>query len=434
MFSNPSTLNRVTAQAKDDLAHILLKIEWEKYMSLTISPMIGVANQPKRTVRKLTHQNRIVEAYILNNLGPDCLIINSRPIFLKIADILIFPPSQKDQAHKYDIISRMNNQELVQKIISGGFINQSQARDLILTPDKDLFSLLASADMIRQHFKGNKIKLCAIVNAKSGRCSENCVFCAQSGHYQTEVNIYPLLSDQEMVNAAKAAEKEMSATCFSIVTSGKTVHSSSDMQAIGSAVKAISNGTKMNRCVSLGTLNKEQIMELKAAGLKRLHHNLEAAESFFPNICTTHTYQERIKTVKLAKENGLEVCSGGIFGLGETPEQRVELAFALRELEVQSVPINILNPIAGTPAADKHPPMSPFDVLRLVATYRFILPQQDVGVFGGRERSLGSLQPLMFIAGANVTLVGDYLTTKGQAPEKDLQMIKDLGLEIDNGR
>jgi biotin synthase len=149
-------------------------------------------------------------------------------------------------------------------------------------------------------------------------------------------------------------------------------------------------------------------------------------------MCTTHTYQERIQTIKLAKEVGLEVCSGGIFGLGETLEQRVELAFALKELGVQSVPVNILNPIPGTPAGNNPQPISPFDVLRLVATYRFILPTQDIGVFGGREKALGTLQPLMFIAGANVTLIGDYLTTKGQPPEKDLQMIKDLGLEIAN--
>ena len=148
-------------------------------------------------------------------------------------------------------------------------------------------------------------------------------------------------------------------------------------------------------------------------------------------MCTTHSYNDRLKTVKLAKAAGLEVCSGGIFGLGETAKQRVELAFALRELDVESVPINILNPVPGTPAAANHKPLTPFEVLKLVATYRFILPTQDIGVFGGRERALGTLQPLMFIAGANVTLIGDYLTTKGQAPEKDLQMIKELGLEVD---
>jgi biotin synthase len=244
------------------------------------------------------------------------------------------------------------------------------------------------------------------------------------------VKAYPLLSDDEIVSTAAAAEKEMKATCFSIVTSGKSVHTDEEIGTIASALKRINHDTGMNRCVSLGTLKPEQIAILKANGLKRLHHNLEAAESFFNNICTTHTYQERIETIKAAKRAGLEVCSGGIFGLGESLEQRVELALALRELNVESVPINILNPIPGTPAAKDHIPMPPLEVLRLVATYRFILPRADIGIFGGRERSLREYQSLMFSAGANVTLVGDYLTTKGQSAEKDLQMIADLGLEV----
>jgi len=325
----------------------------------------------------------------------------------------------------------MNYQELADCVISGKPVNQGQARELIHTRDDEIFSLLAAAHKILRHFKGNKVKLCAIINAKSGRCSENCIFCAQSGHYKTDINVYPLLPEKELVSAAKSAQKNMSATCFSMVTSGKSVHSDSEISTIAAVLKTITEETELNRCVSLGALNNEQIQKLKDSGLKRLHHNLETAESYFGKVCTTHTYRERLETIKLAKQAGLEVCSGGIFGLGETPEQRVELAFALRELDVQSVPINILNPIPGTPAAENYQPMPPFEALKLVATYRFILSDKDIGVFGGRESSLGSLQPLMFIAGANVTLIGDYLTTKGQSPEKDLKMLKDLGLEID---
>lgn len=325
----------------------------------------------------------------------------------------------------------MNYQGLAEKVIAGSGINQAEAVDIINSPDEELFSLLAAAEKIRRHFKGNKVKLCGIVNAKSGRCFENCVFCAQSAHYKTDCRVYPLLTEKELVEAAKSAEKNMSATCFSFVTSGKTIHSDAELATIGSALATVSKETKLNRCVSLGTLNPEQMNELKRLGLKRLHHNLETAESYFDKMCTTHTYSDRLKTVRLAKEAGLEVCSGGIFGLGETPEQRVELAFALKALEVESVPINILNPVPGTPAALNYKPMTPFEVLKLAATCRFVLPGQDIGVFGGRERSLGSLQPLMFVAGANVTLIGDYLTTKGQPPEKDLQMIAELGLEID---
>jgi len=325
----------------------------------------------------------------------------------------------------------LNYQELAQEVLQGKSINQEEALRLISTPDSDIFKLLSASDQIRRHYKKKRVRLCAIINAKSGRCSENCAFCAQSAHFKTQIETYPLVAKEVMFAAAKRAEKEMSATCFSIVTSGKSVHTSSDLENIASAIENIRKETKLNRCASLGILNENQIKKLKAAGLIRLHHNLETAESFFAKICTTHSYQERVQTVRLAKKMGLEVCSGGIFGLGETKEQRVELAFTLRELKVDSVPINILHPIPGTPAAEKYQPLPPFEVLKLVATYRFILPQADLGVLGGREFALRDLQALIFPAGANVILIGDYLVTKGQAPEKDLQMIKDLGLEVE---
>jgi biotin synthase len=324
----------------------------------------------------------------------------------------------------------MDHLKLAERVIGGTPVTAAEALDIINTTDSEIFSLLAGAEKLRRYAHGNKVKLCGIVNAKSGRCSENCSFCAQSAHHKTDCQVYPLMSERELVASARNAAEKLSATCFSIVTSGKSVHTEAELATIGSALATVTKETKLNRCVSLGTLDLPQIKKLKAAGLKRLHHNLEAAESYFDKICTTHTYKERVKTIKLAQEAGLEVCSGGIFGLGETPAQRIELAFALKSLNVQSVPINILNPVAGTPAAKTYKPMTPFEVLKLVAAYRFILPSQDIGIFGGRERSLGSLQPLMFIAGANVTLIGDYLTTKGEAPSKDLQMIRDLGLEI----
>jgi biotin synthase len=325
----------------------------------------------------------------------------------------------------------MNYMSLARKVIKGKALSLSEASALIQTDNGEVINFFSAANWIRKAFKGNRVKLCAIVNAKSGRCSENCAFCAQSAHFKTKVPTYPLLPEEQIVAAARAAERNMAATCFSVVTSGKSVNSAAEIATVGSALKTIARETGLNRCVSMGTLGSAEIGQLKKAGLKRLHHNLETAESYFNNLCTTHSYQERLNTIKLAKQAGMEVCSGGIFGLGETPRQRVELAFALRELEVESVPINILNPIPGTPAVKSSQPMTPLEVLKLVATYRFILPKADIGVFGGRERALRDLQPLLFIAGANVTLIGDYLTTKGQAPEKDLQMIKDLGLEID---
>lgn len=324
----------------------------------------------------------------------------------------------------------MRHQELAFEVISGKQLTFDEAIELINTSNEETFNLIAAANNIRKAFHGNKVKLCAIVNAKSGKCSENCSFCAQSAHFKTKADTYPLMSKDEIFESAKMAQDKMSATCFSVVTSGKSIISDKELQSVGAALENITNQTDLNRCVSMGTLTLPQINDLKAKGLKRLHHNLETAESFFDNVCTTHTYEERLNTLKHAKKAGLEICSGGIFGLGETLKQRVELAFTLLELNVESVPINILNPIPGTPAAENYKPMSPLEVLRLIATYRFLFPKADVGLFGGRELSLRELQPLMFIAGANVTLVGNYLTTNGQEPSKDLQMIADLGLEV----
>lgn len=325
----------------------------------------------------------------------------------------------------------MHYQKLVQDVINGKKLDFNEALQLIKTSDENTFDLLSAANKIRQIYKGNKVKLCAIVNAKSGKCSENCSFCAQSGHFKTDADVYPLMTEQEIFDYAQNAENNMKASCFSVVTSGKSVVSDKELENIGMALENITNKTDMNRCVSMGTLSLDQLKKLKSKGLKRLHHNLETAKSFFDNICTTHTFEERINTIKAAKEAGLEVCSGGIFGLGESEAQRIELAFTLRDLDVESIPINILNPIKGTPAYENYKSMKPLEVLRLVATYRFIMPKADIGLFGGRERSLKELQPLMFIAGANVTLVGNYLTTTGQEPSKDLQMIEGLGLELE---
>jgi biotin synthase len=322
----------------------------------------------------------------------------------------------------------MDLNQLLEKSQKQQQLTKKEALFLINTPDADTFDLLAAANKLRHRYKGDKINLCSIVNAKSGKCTEDCSFCAQSRFHKTSVDVYPLLRKNELVDHAVKAQKA-GASCFSFVTSGKGILSEKELERICQAVSILTRRGKMRRCVSLGILSKEQLKKLKQAGLKRLHHNLETARSFFPKMCTTHSYDERIATIKAAKEVGLEVCSGGIFGLGETPKQRIELAFELRALGVSSVPINILNPVKGTKAAKNHKPMTPLEILRLVATYRFIMPEVDLGVFGGRELNLRSLQPLMYIAGANQTLLGNYLTTCGRAPEEDIQMVKDLGLK-----
>ncbi len=318
--------------------------------------------------------------------------------------------------------------QLQEKVIKGYKITFEEALYLIKRPDDETFDLMFAANEIRQHFKGNKIKLCSIVNAKSGRCSENCMFCSQSAHHKTEVDVYPLISSGEMYKSAQASKKN-GATCFGIVTAGKGIKSDKEIDEICKAVSKIDKKLDMDHCTSIGILTKEQLRKLKAAGLRKFHHNLEAAKSFFDNVCTTHKFEDRVNTVKAAKTSGLRVCCGGIFGLGESLEQRIELAFQLKEVDPESVPINILMPFKGT-RAEKLKVMPPLEVLRLVAAYRFVMPDKDIGIFGGRELSLGSLQPLMCIAGANMTLLGNYLTSTGNTPDQDLKMITDMGLEV----
>ena len=299
---------------------------------------------------------------------------------------------------------------------------------LINRPDAETFELIFAANELRHHFKGNKVKLCSIVNAKSGRCSENCMFCSQSAHHRTKVDVYPLISSGEMFKSAKAS-KVNGATCFGIVTAGKGIKTDKEIDEICKAVSKIDKQLDMDHCTSIGILSIEQFRKLKAAGLRKFHHNLEAARSFFDKVCTTHTFDDRVRTVKAAKSEGLRVCCGGIFGLGESLSQRVELAFQLKELDPESVPVNILNPIKGT-RAEKLRVMPALEALRLVATYRFVMPDKDIGIFGGRELSLGSLQPLMFLAGANMTLLGNYLTTQGNTADQDIKTITELGLEV----
>jgi biotin synthase len=314
------------------------------------------------------------------------------------------------------------------KAIKGLPISFEEALYLIRRPDSETFELMFAANEIRRHFKGNKVKLCSIVNAKSGRCSENCMFCSQSAHHKTKVDVYPLISSGEMYKSAQASKKNGS-TCFGIVTAGKGIKSEKEIDEICRAVSKIDSKLDMDHCASIGILTKDQLKRLKAAGLRKFHHNLEAAKSFFDSVCTTHKFEDRVATVKAAKSVGLRVCCGGIFGLGESLKQRVELAFQLKDLDPESVPINFLMPFKGT-KAEKLPLMEPLEALRLVAAYRFILPNKDIGVFGGRELVLRSLQPLMFIAGANLTLIGNYLTSYGNTPEQDMKMITDLGLEV----
>jgi biotin synthase len=320
--------------------------------------------------------------------------------------------------------------QCVQEALNHGGITASSAQDLLGIEDTLLPLLFHGACRILDHYNGQGIKLCAIVNAKSGRCPEDCAFCAQSAHHKTQIDAYPLMEPQQILHSAQEAEA-MGARRFSIVTSG-TALTEKELEQVAQAIQLIKEKTGLAPCASLGIMAQGRGHQLKEAGLGCYHHNLETAPSFFPHICTTHRYEEDLDTLRSAKEAGLEVCSGGILGLGESPEQRVELAFTLREMGVDSIALNFLNPIPGTPL-EGTPSLTPLEILKSIALFRFILPDRDIRICGGREVGLRDLHPLVFWGGANGIMIGNYLTTQGRDYRADLQMIQDLKLGVADG-
>ncbi len=318
----------------------------------------------------------------------------------------------------------------IREALNGGGITPSSAQDLLGIEDNLIPLLFHGACRIRDHYNGHGVKLCAIVNAKSGRCPEDCTFCAQSAHHKTQIEAYPLMEPQQILHKAEEAEA-MGARRFSIVTSGKAL-TEKELTRVAEALRLIQEKTGLALCASVGMMAQETARHLKEAGLNRYHHNLETAPSFFPQICTTHRYEEDLDTLRSAKEAGLEVCSGGIFGLGESPEQRLELAFMLREMATDSVALNFLNPIPGTLLEGTNV-LTPLEILKSVALFRLILPDKDIRICGGREFGLRDLHPLIFWAGANGIMIGNYLTTQGRDYQADLRMIQDLRLEVADG-
>lgn len=290
----------------------------------------------------------------------------------------------------------------------------------------EIYELLNIANKLRIEHRGSKVDLCSIVNAKSGACPEDCSFCAQSAHSRTDTKVYPLLEKEEILNAALSA-KENEARRFCIVTSGDKA-SASELDRICDIVSEISR-MGLLPCATLGMLDEYQLSRLKDAGLHRYHHNLETSEAFFTEICTTHTYKDKLRTIDCAKSLGLSVCSGGIFGLGESWEDRIDMAFAIRDTGADSVPINFLSPIAGTPLGSKEA-LSPMEALKIIAIYRIIMPDREIRICGGRHSTLRGLVSHVFLAGADGLLIGNYLTTSGGNPAEDIYMIKDMGLEL----
>jgi biotin synthase len=314
---------------------------------------------------------------------------------------------------------------LLLDIEEGRQITGKEALALFNFDEEDLFY---AASKIRKKYKGGKVKICSIINAKSGQCAEDCKFCAQSAHHRTDVKVYPLVSNEKIEEISNKALEN--AGCFGIVSSGNNL---TDAE-IDRLCLLLKNHKKSDHFgASVGYLSDANLKKLKDAGLKKLHHNLETSETFFPKICSTHSYEERKDTIKRAKALGYEICSGGLFGIGETLEDRIDLAFTLKELGADSVPMNFLMPVKGT-ALENAKPVSPIEILKTIAVFRIILQTPDIMICGGREINLRDLQSWIFLAGANGTMSGGYLTTWGRDPKQDKQMIKDLGLEIDPHR
>lgn len=314
---------------------------------------------------------------------------------------------------------------LAEKVIDGGEITAEEAKTLVHTRDEDTMLLLAMADKIRQKFSGNAVDFCAIINARSGHCQEDCKFCAQSGWYKTGATVYRLLPEEELIAAARKA-KAAGAVRFSLVTSGRNQDNPNEFEEILSAVKRIREEVGIEVCCSLGLISEEQARRLKEAGITRIHCNIETAPSHFGAICTTHSFRDKEEIIAVAQKAGIRVCSGGIIGLGETPEQRVEMAFALKALHIDSVPLNILNPVKGTPFYTNRR-LPPLEVLRTFAMFRFVLPKALIRTAGGREVNLRSLQAYALTGGLNGIMVGGYLTTGGRDPAADIRMTEDLG-------
>lgn len=326
-----------------------------------------------------------------------------------------------------------NNHERIaalgRRILEGGELSREEGLWLFkLANAADIYDLLSWANRIREHFKGNKVHLCSIVNVKAGACSENCRFCAQSASYQTDSPRYGFI-ESEPVQTAAAEAKANGVTALGLVAAWRGLEEGPALDNICERLEELKESGNARPDASLGIIKNQKVADrLKAAGLECYNHNLESSRRFFPKVCTTHTYDERVQTIKHLKEAGIKICSGGILGMGETAEDRCDLAFSLKELGANIVPINILNPIPGTPFAEKEP-LPPLEILKSIACFRFVLPRQEIMIAGGRAVNLRDLQSMIFMAGASALMVGNYLTTLNQPVEKDLQMLKDLGLD-----
>ena len=312
--------------------------------------------------------------------------------------------------------------EIAEKIISGERLKKNDDLDFLI--EMPLEELQREAGAIQKNFCGNHIDLCTIISGKMGGCSENCKYCAQSAKHHTKVESYEFLSAEKILEVA-AADEKAGVNRFSIVTSGRAL-SGKDFEKAVAAYELLKKKLSIELCASHGILTKEQLAKLHSVGVKRYHHNLETSRRFFPQICTSHTYDDRIKTILAAQSVGLEVCSGGIIGMGETWQDRFEMAFELAALKIKSIPINILTAIKGT-ALENIPPLSEPEILRTIAAFRFINPDANIRLAAGRK-FLRAMGEEAFLNGASAAITGNMLTTSGNSIKDDMELLKKLGL------
>lgn len=321
-------------------------------------------------------------------------------------------------------------EELTQQVLNGKEITYDEAFKIINIDENDteiLEVLFEGANKIRQEYVGNKVDLCTIMNARSGKCSEDCKYCSQSVHYNTGVNEYDLLNYDEILERALEVQKS-GAHRFSLVTSGRGISSEGELEKLVEIYSRLKEDTNLNLCASHGIASYEQLLKLKNAGVSMYHHNVETSEENYKNICTTHGYEDRVDTIKNVVKAGLEICCGGIFGMGESKVDRVKMAFEIKSLGITSVPLNVLMPIKGTPCEDLEI-LSPLEILKSMALFRYVIPNSYIRYAGGRM-ALKDKQSLGFKSGVNAALVGNFLTTIGSNVENDKEMIICSGLEI----
>ncbi len=322
-------------------------------------------------------------------------------------------------------------EKIANNILQGKDISYEDAHYLMNVCGNEIYDLLYWANYIRYNSFKNIVSICSIISVKQGRCSEDCRFCSQSSRYQTEIINFPLIEKRKIAEAVEKG-KEYKSNCVGVVTSGYSLEGNDDFNRICDDAHELArkNGPPVH--TSIGTITSAMAKKLVSSGVEMINHNLETSEGYYENICSTHTYKDRVETIEIAKKAGLKICSGGIFGVGESVEDRLDLAFKLKELDVDAIPLNFLNPAKGTPSSSDKP-LEPMEILKIIAVFRYILPGKELKVAGGREENLRDIQSWMFYAGANSTMIGDYLTTKGKLPEDDLQMIKDLGMLYEVG-